>query len=571
VKTFVICLLTLLVAATAWGQWEYGGENIGYGPIGAIGLQPRLCPDDSGGVYVVWTAYFEDRPGREIVVCHFDTSGHELFGDTGLFITNDSLDQSMPAISPDGFGGFYVVWTDHRDFPDRQHGTLYAQRVTYGGEKLWGDGVRLFYTPGYAPDDSPLRGTDICSDTSFGMIAVCKLDTGYQKSVLIAQRLDGNGTLLWDSLGVIIHAASNWPASDFYQPHLSKSGGFFYCIWIGARNNNEGGIYIQKFDANGAVYFDSEGFPVTIDNQGGAGNYFDDRGIQIIPDGYGGVVVGWLYDNLSLGPTLRADRISSAGQSQWQVNGKKLLPEERSQRWGLGLYQFGSGNSARFMAVMLGGGQANYQILDLSGNLLLGDSGGVFTQGTFFATTEYADTLYAMQELDTLYYYYFGSKRDLSGNEYWPNPPYIHGWIDGNYELLPDRFGGMYVTFVLYRDFRTDWVYIQRIYPDGHFGGDTTGISIEEPPSLPKVLSLEAYPNPFNSSTTIKIDGFMGKEVEIGIYNIEGRLIDKLQTKDIKIIWNAKNSDNEPIPSGIYFAKIIQPTSTIARKMIYLK
>jgi hypothetical protein len=179
-------------------------------------------------------------------------------------------------------------------------------------------------------------------------VAVCKLDTGYQKSVLIAQRLDANGNRLWDSLGVIIHAASSWPASDFYQPRLINSGGFFYCIWIGARNNNEGGIYIQKFDANGTVYFDSEGFPVTIDNQGGAGNISDDRGIQLLSDGNGGVVVGWLYDNLSLGPTLRADRISSSGQSQWQVNGKKLLPEERSNRFALGLHQIGPNSNPVF-------------------------------------------------------------------------------------------------------------------------------------------------------------------------------------------------------------------------------
>jgi hypothetical protein len=578
VKTFVICLIALLAAIPAFGQWEYGGIQIGYGPIMDIGLQPRLCPDNTGGVCVVWTASLEDRPGREIALCHFDTSGRELFPGGVLLVTNDSLDQSMPAIAPDDYGCCYVVWTDHRDFPDRQHGTLYAQRVAPNGTKLWGNGVRLFYTPGYAPDVYPLRGTDICSDRSFGMVAVCKLDTGYLESVLIAQMLDGNGNRLWDSLGVVIHSGSGIWLSNFVQPHLIASGQNFFCAWPCRISNETVGIYMQKFDQDGNIYFGQDGLSVITDNQGGSGNEFDDRGVQIIPDGYRGVVIGWLYDILSLGPTIRADRISSSGQSLWRINGKKLLPEERSQRWGLGLYQFGSGNSARFMAVMLGGYQANYQILDLSGNLLLGDSGGVFTQGTFFATTEYADTLYAVQELDTLYYYYFGSKRDISGNEYWPNPPYIHGWIDDNLEIIPDRLGGMYVTFVLYRDFRTDWVYIQRIYPDGHFGGDTVSVSEPQPPLLPdSPFNLSNYPNPFNGQTIISYYLDKDTRVSLHIYSIMGHLVMPLVNKEIqsqgehKYIWEGRDERGKAVSTGVYFYELYADDSRESKAMIMLK
>jgi len=537
-------------------QWEYGGKQIGYGPVGAIGLQPRLAPDGQGGVYVVWTAYRDDRPGREIILCHFDTSGAALFGE-GLLITNDSLDQSMPAISPDGFWGCYVLWTDHRDFPDGR-GTLYAQRITYAGQMLWGQGVRMFYTPGYAPNDSPLRGTDIYWDSILGVVGVCKLDTGYQKSILIAQRLDGNGNRLWDSLGVVIHADSGTFGSYFRQPHLVKSENDFYCTWVNRVALDTVAIHIQKFDQNGIIYFGLTGRSVITDNEGGSGNDQDDRAIQLLPDCQGGVVVGWLYYDLSLGPTLRADRISPSGQSLWQVNGKKLLPEERSNRWALGLHAFGEDSIPSFLAVVLGGYQANYQIVDLAGDLLLGNSGDTLSEETFFASAEHLDTLYFMQRIDN---YFFGSKKDVGGSEYWPNVPYIHGWI-GNYEIMADRVGGMYIAFTLYRDFRTDWVYIQRIYPDGHFGGDTTTAAYESE-SLPlpeNPFNLTIYPNPFNSSALISFDIHSPSQAKLKIYDVLGRTVDTVELGQLSVGSHSYLWDNQKpqlgIASGNYIISI---------------
>jgi hypothetical protein len=543
-KFCIACIIILIIGSSAFAQWQYGGKQIGYGPIGAIGLQPLLAPDDRGGVYVVWTAYLDDRPGREIVLCHFDTAGVSLFGEAGYLITNDSLDQSMPAIAPDGEGGVYLAWTDHRDFTDSR-GSVYAQRVNYEGDALWGNGIRLIYNAGLAPDDYPLRGTDIYSDSALGFVAVSKLDTGYQKSVLLAQRVDGSGNLLWDSLGIVIYTGTGWIASNFSQPHLTKSGDDYYCALMGARSEIEGGIYIQKIDTNGVIYFGPQGASVINDIQGGSGNDEDDRAIQILPDGQGGVVVGWLYYNLSLGPTFRADRISPTGQSLWQVNGKRLLPEERSERRGLGLHQIGPDANPNFLAVAFGGYQANYQMVDLSGNLLFGISGDTLCAGRYFDSDEYLDTLYFIQLVGN---YYYGSKRDASSNEYWPRSPYIHGWI-WNYDVTADKLGGLYVTFTLDRDFYTDYVYMQRIYPDGHFGGDTTAIN-DNAPAIPEDIKLlQNYPNPFNSSTLLTIKGI--DKAEIAIFDITGRRVATLHMVNGQVSWNA-----EGYSSGAYFARV---------------
>jgi hypothetical protein len=67
---------------------------------------------------------------------------------------------------------------------------------------------------------------------------------------------------------------------------------------------------------------------------------------------------------------------------------------------------------------------------------------------------------------------------------------------------------------------------------------------------LPDDYSLSAYPNPFNSSTTISITGI--DKAEIGIYDITGRLIAKLAAENGKSVWEASGYS-----SGVYFARII--------------
>ena len=68
---------------------------------------------------------------------------------------------------------------------------------------------------------------------------------------------------------------------------------------------------------------------------------------------------------------------------------------------------------------------------------------------------------------------------------------------------------------------------------------------------------VAAYPNPFNPSTTISFTLLENREVNIGIYNINGQRVDEVQSGQLSsgfhsFIWNA--SDME---SGVYFIEIV--------------
>jgi hypothetical protein len=84
-------------------------------------------------------------------------------------------------------------------------------------------------------------------------------------------------------------------------------------------------------------------------------------------------------------------------------------------------------------------------------------------------------------------------------------------------------------------------------------------------------LILEAYPNPFNSSTTIAYNLSMSGEVKLSIHDLQGReiavLLDGMQVAGYrKATWNAEN-----VASGIYFIKLTASPVTQTMKVVLVR
>lgn len=90
------------------------------------------------------------------------------------------------------------------------------------------------------------------------------------------------------------------------------------------------------------------------------------------------------------------------------------------------------------------------------------------------------------------------------------------------------------------------------------------------------VTLSQNYPNPFNPQTCISFYLPQSDEVKMNVYNIKGELIAKLIDEKMpegkhEFVWNALNSLNRPVPSGLYFYQISTSNSSITRKMILMK
>ena len=88
---------------------------------------------------------------------------------------------------------------------------------------------------------------------------------------------------------------------------------------------------------------------------------------------------------------------------------------------------------------------------------------------------------------------------------------------------------------------------------------------------LESSLKIANYPNPFNASTVIEFTLENESNVELGIYDITGRLIaspfkGRLMAGEHNITWNAGENS-----SGIYFYKLITSDGSVTKRMTLLK
>lgn len=84
------------------------------------------------------------------------------------------------------------------------------------------------------------------------------------------------------------------------------------------------------------------------------------------------------------------------------------------------------------------------------------------------------------------------------------------------------------------------------------------------------------YPNPFNPKTKIAYNINSDTNIDICIFNIKGQKVKTLLSEfqpagNHEVIWDGQDSNNNAVPSGVYFYKIQTEKQTETRKMLLLK
>ena len=99
-----------------------------------------------------------------------------------------------------------------------------------------------------------------------------------------------------------------------------------------------------------------------------------------------------------------------------------------------------------------------------------------------------------------------------------------------------------------------------------------TGTEPHEPPSAPRTLTLaQNYPNPFNPATTISYVLRRPARVELSVYDVKGRLVERLVdgyrgAGSHRVSWEAND-----VGSGIYLYEIRSGGDRVVRKCIVAK
>jgi hypothetical protein len=113
-------------------------------------------------------------------------------------------------------------------------------------------------------------------------------------------------------------------------------------------------------------------------------------------------------------------------------------------------------------------------------------------------------------------------------------------------------------------------------------GTQITGVEEDPAAQIPSGFVLRpCYPNPFNPSTTLSFELSGGAFVSLAIFDMLGREVQTLVSEQMPagvftVRWNGQTTNNEPVPSGIYFARMsTRITSgssfTAMQKLVLLK
>ena len=92
----------------------------------------------------------------------------------------------------------------------------------------------------------------------------------------------------------------------------------------------------------------------------------------------------------------------------------------------------------------------------------------------------------------------------------------------------------------------------------------------------PRTFRLEEnFPNPFGSSTTLTFSVESPGVFELGIYNVQGRLVRTLLRERVQgkraISWDGRDDNGDFVPSGIYYGHLKSGTLSSTRKMLLLR
>lgn len=248
------------------GQRVSSAGVVQWGPAGKVVSStnnnenlPALVSDNAGGCWVIW---LDTGSGPKLQ--RLDANGNAI---TNRIPLGPTTSNRVPAIVSDGASGAVAAWTGAGAF---------AQRVSFLGDKLWGNPALTLSLAGSQPT--------LIGDGSGGAIITWQDNRSGTNLNVYAQHVNGAGASQWAMDGAEVSFESD--AQRF--PVIVSDGGTGAIIaWQDSRSAfTLADIYAQRIDVNGAQQWTSNGEPLCTASG-------EQESPTIATDGSGGAWVAW--------------------------------------------------------------------------------------------------------------------------------------------------------------------------------------------------------------------------------------------------------------------------------------
>ncbi|MDQ3021639.1 MAG: T9SS type A sorting domain-containing protein [Bacteroidota bacterium] len=556
-KTFnyYLCVITLIliIQSDSYSQWSSDPNN----PMIVCNeptdqREPSMINDGSGGYFIFWTDirnYGQNE--ADLYGQHLDAEGNKLWAPAGKKIA-DSVFYSIPKAIYTGSGNVIVLYSTYNG-----GNKLWAKKINSAGNSVWSS-ASAFFVAGW-----PQLGADTYSavtDGSGGIIVTYQVTWGGGTTFVFAQRVTSAGILKWtpatNGLNLSVNGESRGPVIT-----TDERGGA-HIFWY---NDN---IWKTHIDSSGnfppktSLSFTPNGYPL----------------IRAVSDGVGGAVIAWATTIIAASQTdIYAQRINLSGAVQWIATGNVVCNENGIQT-SLNLTRTSDGN---YIIVWADGRRVFVnndvygQKYNAAGNPLWTTNGVLVTNYNSF----YPEPNLISDNSGGAYIFVFNTQTNFSVVRIKSDSTF--SWTPNIRTLASSLYNPSYHRFQLVKNVDGAIVIWQTfngtgVNGSGIFGANvnTNGtLSIRQVSSeIPASYILKQnYPNPFNPSTVISYQLAVSSFTSIKIYDVSGKEVATIVNEQQKPGAYEVDFDGSNFTSGVYFYNLVTDKFIETKKMILTK
>jgi hypothetical protein len=274
---------------------------------------------DASGAAVI--AFNDVRSGTFNVFAYRVTpEGEFAWGDDGVALVPGDYDNMFPKIALTSSGEAVFVW-ERFDSGDTVTQVV-AQRLSGGGEPLWGDGVVISGADGLRA----IRPQVAAAGDDVILVWMETADIMSLDRDIFARKLDAAGSAVWDDDAVVV---DDQELPFFYDAVVEPDdGGGLFVAWTALVGVTQAKSYVQHIDGDGAATMPAH---TAFSTSGTTQQYSPAMAYAAAA---GELVAAWREEDMDQTVSgIYAQRFTTAGERGWEDGGLELVPPSSARAY----------------------------------------------------------------------------------------------------------------------------------------------------------------------------------------------------------------------------------------------